>query len=316
MRRAPQPVRTGYFGKLPAHADFVKAADNPALVGLLDQWLAAALELLSGAPRWQRDYDALRPLHFAFVGTRSRCAIGGRIVASRDASRRRFPFLTMGALEIDDPAAFLPLSPLVLAGLWQRLDSLADALPALAAGVVELDPGDAGHAAAFGAFARGLTLDGLQALLAEAGFHGPPRQLMLALGLLLRPVRASGAARLEKSLALPLPRAPAQRGLVASFWLALIAPFLRAADVELALFFSETRGAPTLVVGFGGAAPGTLQALIDPAVGAARQIGFERMDWVEPALGAEHALRRLSACLAQGALSLEAARRLFQDTFL
>jgi type VI secretion system protein ImpM len=326
MTRPPQQVRIGYFGKIPAHSDFIKGSEHIALVAVLDQWLAAAINLLSTDPRWKRHYDAQAPLHFAFIGTRSRRAIAGRVVASSDRSGRRFPFLMMSVLEIEHPGRFVPASPLVLAGLWQRLETLSKALLAapdpapvlrtLAASVVELDPGGARHAAGFDAFLDGHTLASLRALLAAAGFRGTLRQLLLALGLLLRPVADSGPGRLENSLALPLPCEAGQGFLVASFWLHLITPFLRTADVELGLFFTERDGVPVMVLGFCGAAPHTLQAIIDPAVAAERQIGFEQMEWVDGQLGADPRARRLSACLERDQLSLRAALALLHETFL
>ena len=74
MKRLPQNVRIGYFGKLPSRADFIKATNNLALANLLDGWLAEVMNLLSVDPRWKINYDAMRPLQFAFVGTRSRRA--------------------------------------------------------------------------------------------------------------------------------------------------------------------------------------------------------------------------------------------------
>lgn len=330
MKRPAQLVRIGYFGKIPAHSDFIKAADNIALVALLDQWLAEAMNLLTADPRWKRHYDALRPLHFAFVGTRSKRAIAGRIAASLDQSRRRFPFLTMSTLEIDDPSRFVARSPLVLANLWHRLDALCapvlagpdpnpcpdPALRELAACLVEIDPNAARHDDDFFAFLDANTLHSLQAMLAPAGFRGPVRQLIIALGLLLQPVREEGAVRPEKSLVLPLPRLPCQRALVAGFWLDLIAPFLQDADFELALFQTELGDRPSMVVGFCGAAPHTLQALIDPAVGATQQIAFEQMEWVDQHIAADHGVQRLSACLEQAQLTLRSARLLFHETFL
>jgi type VI secretion system protein ImpM len=326
MSRAPQMVRIGYFGKLPAHGDFVKASDNPALLGLLDQWLAESMSLLSADPRWKLHYDELRPLDFAFVGTRSKRAIAGRIAASQDQSGRRFPFLAVSAFEVDAAEAFVARSPLVLGELWRRIGRLsgaalaapepAAALRELAAGVVEVEPGAARHDADFHAFLEANTLQSLQALLEPAGFRGALRQLILGLGLLLGPVRSNPGARLEKSLLLPLPCAPAERPLVAAFWLDLIAPFLSGIDVELALFLAEFDAGPALALGFCGAAPHTLQALIDPAAGAEHQIGFDQIDWVEAQLAGDPAARRLSACLEQSRLSLRAARQLFQETFL
>ena len=60
MSRTSTPIRVGYFGKIPARGDFIKATDNAALITLLDNWLAQAMELLSNDPRWKDIYDALR----------------------------------------------------------------------------------------------------------------------------------------------------------------------------------------------------------------------------------------------------------------
>ena len=325
MMRAPQQVRLGYFGKIPARGDFIKASDNHMLVQLLDDWLAQVMTALTAQPRWKLNYDALAPLRFAFVGTRSRRAIAGRLEASSDQSQRRFPFMAMGALDVDDAGSFVACSPLVLAPLWQRVEQLSQgivassepgpALLALAGNVVEIETASAGHAAQLAAFLQAQTVHSLQAMLATPAFPVTVRELLLGLGLLLRPVRQSGQPRLEKSLVLPLPQDMAQRALVASFWLHLLLPFLRQADFELALFFAHVDEAPVLVVGFCGADPHGLHALIDPQAASERLVVFDQLDWVEGQLGQEAALRRLSACLQQEQLSLRSACAMFADTF-
>ena len=325
MMRAQQQVRLGYFGKIPARGDFIKASDNHMLVQLLDDWLAQVMNALTAEPRWKLNYDALAPLRFAFVGTRSRRAIAGRLEASSDQSQRRFPFMAMGALDVDDAGGFVACSPLVLAPLWQRVEQLSQgivasaepgaALLALAGNVVEIDMATAGHAAQLAAFLQAQTVHSLQAMLATPAFPVTVRELLLGLGLLLRPVRQSGRPRLEKSLVLPLPQDPAQRALVASFWLHLLLRFLRQADFELALFFAHVDEAPVLVVGFCGADPHGLHALIDPQAAGERLIVFDQLDWVEGQLGQDAALRRLSACLQQEQLSLRSACAMFTDTF-
>lgn len=322
MKGGPQAARIGYFGKLPARADFIKAADNPALAQLLDGWLAEVMNRLSAAPRWKLHYDALHPVQFAFVGTRSRHAIGGHLAASCDASQRRYPFLSMSAIDVGDARGFVALSPLVLAPLWSALDVLVaevlgavdpePALQALAATTVLLDAGAAEHETTFTDFLDRHTLAGLEALLGRA----PVRRTILALGLLLQPVRRSGAAHLDKSLVLPLPPAPRARHLVAAFWLDLVAPFLQQADVELALFIAEIHDQPVLVIGFGGAAPETLQAIVDPECGAVHQIGFDDTVWAEQLVAVDAAVQKLSAYLDQGQLSLRSARELFHETFV
>jgi type VI secretion system protein ImpM len=322
MKRGPQAARVGYFGKLPARGDFIKAADNPALAKLLDDWLAEVMNVLSADPRWKLNYDAMSPMHFAFVGTRSRRAIAGRLVASSDASRRRYPFLGMSAIEVDDPRAFLPCSPMALAPLWQALDSLlaevvaADdpnpPLAALAATRVEIDTGGVEHERSFLAFLDRHNIIDLEGMLGIAS----ARRVILAIGLLLRPVRRSGADRLDKSLALPLPHAPRQRYLVAAFWLDLVVSFLLQTDFELSLFIAEPHGQPSLVIGFSGAAPETLAAIIDPHCAAAHQISFDAAGWVDDLIVADAGVQKLSAYLEQGQLSLRSVHALFHETFV
>lgn len=322
MKRPPQSVRIGYFGKLPARGDFIKATNNLALANLLDGWLAEVMNLLSADPRWKINYDAMRPLQFAFVGTRSRRAIVGHLAASSDASQRRYPFLSMTAIEIDAPRAFLALSPVVLAPLWSELESLAadvlaaadpdPALQALAATTFDIDPGDAAHALAYVDFLDHHTIASLEAMLGRDS----ARRIILAVGLLLRPVRRSGVTRLDKSLVLPLPQSARQRYLVAAFWLDLIAPFLHQADFELCVFLADIREQPSLVVGFGGAAPEALRAIIDPGCAIEHQIGFDHAGWVEELITGDAGIQKLSAHLEQGRLSLRSAQALFHETFV
>lgn len=325
MTRPPQQVRIGYFGKLPAHSDFIKAADNLALVGLLDSWLAAVMNQLTAEPRWKLHYDALRPLPFAIVGTRSRQAIAGLILASQDQSQRRFPFLMMSAIDVAEPAAFVDLCPLVLAELWHQQQALSDQLLAggdpastlrqVSASVVAVAPEQPAHGLCLQHFCASQTLAGLEGMLGAAGFAGPVRQLIVALGLLLLPVREHAGQALEKSLCLPLPLARTEAHLVASYWLQLIAPFLRHADLELALFFTSGAQGPALVLGFCGAAPQALRAVIDPAFASAHLIDFDDMGWVAEHSASDARLQQLDAWLSQPGLSLQSAGTLFRQTF-
>jgi type VI secretion system protein ImpM len=317
MSRLTTPVSVGYFGKLPSRGDFVRGSASPALLKVLDDWLSEAMDLMSTNARWKLAYDAAAPLHFAFVGPRRRHAIGGHIVASSDESSRRYPFLMASAMEIAEPAAFLPTTPLVFTRLWSRLETLTagvrnagdPAAPLLAASSqpVDLDLRAAAYDPAFDDFLEVQTIAALDALLAGAGFGVSTRQVLLALGMLLQPVLASGSGRLEKSLVLPLPQDPIHRNLVAAFWMHVIAPFLARADFELALFVTRLEGRPALVVGFSGASAQTLRTLIDPQAGLDHLIGFADLEWVEDQVDGDYAVRKLSAYLAQGSLSLKSA---------
>jgi type VI secretion system protein ImpM len=317
MTRAPTPTAVGYFGKIPTRGDFVKGSDNPALIKVLDDWLAQAMDLMSADARWKLNYDAVAPLHFAFIGPRRRHAIAGHIVASSDQSSRRFPFLMMSTMEVPDPATFVPDSPLVLNRLWNRLESLSASvtgaadptapLQAAASHVVDLDLRSTAYEAAFADFLDLQTIGALDALLAQSGFTGSVRQILLALGLLLQPVMASSSSRLEKSLLLPLPSDPLDRNLVAAYWMHLIAPFLARADFELALFITRIGQRPVLVLGFSGASAQTLRAIMDPQAGLERHIAFDELEWVEEQVNDDYAIRKLSTYLSQSTLSLKSA---------
>lgn len=310
-------LNIAYFGKLPSRGDFVKASDNLALIDVLDEWLSQAMDLLNSDPRWKIAYDAVAPLHFAFIGPRRHRAIAGHIVASSDQSNRRYPFLMMSTMDIDAPAAFVSNSPLALARLWSRLETLTSGvlaatdptIPLLeaAGSTVDIDVRGAAYDAAFADFMDLQTIGALDAMLAHSGFAGSARQLLLALGVLLQPVMASGSSRLEKSLVLPLPSDPMYRNLVAAFWMHIITPFLARADFELALFITRLRDQPSLVLGFSGASAATLQAIIDLHAAQEHNIVFDDLDWVEEQVDADYAIKKVSTYLAQPSLSLQSA---------
>ncbi|MEO7497263.1 MAG: type VI secretion system-associated protein TagF [Massilia sp.] len=328
MSRVPTATATpiGYFGKIPSRGDFVKASDNPALIKLLDDWLAQAMDLMSADARWKLHYDAVAPLHFAFIGPRRRQAIAGHIVASSDQSNRRFPFLMMSSMDIADPAAFVPDAPLVLNRLWSRLATLsagvtgapdaAAPLQEVAGLLVDVDLRTAAYDAAFNDFLDLQTVGALDRLLAQSGFAGSVRQILLALGQLLQPVMASSSSRLEKSLLLPLPADPMYRNLVAAFWMHLITPFLARADFELALFITSLEQKPVLVLGFSGASAHTLRAIMDPQAGHERHIAFDDLDWVEEQVNEDYAIQKISTYLAQPELSLKSALDSLRAAFI
>jgi type VI secretion system protein ImpM len=312
-----------YFGKVPARADFVKASSDRMLSDLLDQWLADVMAQLMCNPRWRQHYDVLRPLHFAFIGTRNHAAIAGHLAASRDRSERRFPFMAMSALRVDDPLAFLPCSPLALATFWEQLsEATADvqtahepgeALSRLGGLAVEVVLEGENHSNAMQSFFTQATLADVDMLL---GVPGTTRRLILALGLLLRPLSVGSDGRLEKSLVLPLPASHNERMLLCAFWLALATTFLRRSDIELVLFLCEREGRHQLVAGFSGASADTLQAVIDPEFAVSQQIALEDNDWLDGELASAPGAEGLSARLSQSRLPLDAVLRLFRETFV
>jgi type VI secretion system protein ImpM len=326
MSRTLTAAPVGYFGKIPSRGDFVKGGANPALIKVLDDWLAQAMDLMSSDARWKLQYDAVAPLYFAFMGPRRRQAIAGYIVASSDQSQRRYPFLTVTSVDVADPATFVPNAPLVLSRLWRHLETASssvtgapeptEALQSAAAQSIDVDLQASAYDAAFEDFLALNTVGSLDQMLAQSGYVGAVRQVLLALGLLLQPVMASSSSRLDKSLVLPLPNDPMYRNLVAAFWMHLITPFLARADFELALFITRLANRPALVLGFSGASAATLRAIMDSQAGLDRHIDFDELEWVEPQVDADYAIKKLSTYLAQPTLSLTAACSSLHAAFL
>ena len=324
MMRAPVLGQIGYFGKLPARADFVKNVCDLAAVEVLDDWMASVMRLLPSSARGKLDYDAMAPVSFAFLGAARHHALAGHLVASRDQSGRRFPFLIMRSLDVPDPAGFMSGAPLACAAFWDysagvAADLLASADPAaqlrtIPAALVAVDASAA--AAALDRFMETATIGALGGLLRHAGAPVDCARLILALGLLLQPVMFSRAADLNKSIVLPLPRDPAQRHRVAAFWLALTAPFLRHAAVDLAMFLTQQDQRPVLVLGACAEAAATLRAMIDPLAAADHQVSWVDTGWVDETVRADPAVRQLAAHLGGAQLSLATARTLFLQAFM
>ena len=319
-------AQLGYFGKIPSRGDFVKSGHNAQLLQTLDRWVAQAMELLAENPRWKIVYENARPMHFAFLGSRSRLAIAGHMAASSDLSSRRFPFLAATALEVERPLAFLSRSPLAFARLWARAaeqmnqvsgaSEPAAALQALGEMQIPIEVGtDNPHDGTFADFVEHQTLFGLEQMLLASGHPVRLRGAMLALGSLLKPVMHSGSAQLERGLTLPLPVDPFYRSLVAAFWLELVAPFVSRADFELAILIGTLAERERLVIGFNGASARTLHSVMDPQVYALHNIDIDDPEWINEQIQNEHGVSKLVSYLGQPQLSLRVCIDAFHEAF-
>ena len=322
------PVSLVYFGKIPSRGDFVRSARQGELIQTLDRWLTQGIELMAADARWKEVYDRTAPVHFAFLGVNSRVALAGHLVASSDASGRRFPFIAAGSFEVAAPEGFMARSPMVLARLWLRFEqaarqacTAADAnlvLGELAQTQVDLDITPQAYEASFRDFLELQTVGSLEAMLRQAGHHVDLRCTLLGLGLLLKPVPASGNRHLDKGLRLPLPADPLYQPYVATLWLELVSRFLRRADFEVALFVPQGNGAlaPSLALGFSGGSPAMLQAALDPQVGAQLFVDMTEAEWAEQHAQQDYAVKKLSSYLQQPQLSLRQAVATFREAFL
>ena len=317
MTRSAASPRIGYFGKIPARSDFVKVGDDQPALGMLDDWLAQVMTRLPNDARWKIYYDASPPVSFAFVGPSRRHAIAGHLVASRDRSGRRFPFLMTRTVEVLDPAAFVSRCPLAFGPLWDYLESMAPRV------LGTMEPGPHLHAIADAAVALGeheapfdefLAMSTVSSLSASLELEA--NRLILGLGLLLQPVMHSRPAALHKSLVLPLPLDPALRCQVAAFWLELVTPFIRRTAFDLVLFLTTVAERPALVIGFGGAAAETLHGIVDPLAGREQQVQLADDGLFDEQLGIDIDVRALASYLEQPMLPLRLARELFLKTFI
>ena len=321
-------VSLAYFGKVASRGDFVRSTQQGSLTQMLDQWLSQGLELVSVDPRWKQRYDQVGPCRFAFLGVRSKVALAGHMIPSVDSSGRRFPFVAAGSFEIDAPLPFMSHAPMALSRLWSRLETIGreacaaeDATASLGKAVqtrLEIDTSFNAYATSFDDFLEMQTVGSLEELLRAAHPGLELRRTLLAIGLLLQPVPASGVSRLDKGLALPLPDDPLYAPFVGAFWMSLVAPFLARGNFELALFVLRRQpgGGSELCIGFAGGSPATLQAIFDVDKRGEAFVEVVAADWADEHADDDYAIKKLSSYLMQPQLSMSQALRTFKECFL
>ena len=312
-----------FFGKIPGRGDFVKGAGQLPLIGRLDSWASRAMERIADDPGWKTAYDQAAPIDFAFVGARSGVSVVGHLRPSADAAGRRFPFLAAAAVERGDTLMFR-CAPCGLGDAWERLGRLAAAAVAgepPAAWQGGLEAVDCG--ARFDAVIRGDPL-GLfvrqTRLAALAGLLGTRPEavarVILAIGLLLRPVLGQPSASIDKDLILPLPADPDAARQVAGLWLYLVTAFLRHSELELQVLI-PCRGA-CLHLGFRGATADTLGEALVPPPGGGGAVRLVDPEWIDtqPALAHDPGVARLASYLARPDIGLEPVVNSFREVFL
>ncbi|KAA3655338.1 MAG: type VI secretion system-associated protein TagF [Proteobacteria bacterium] len=315
------------FGKLPSRGDFVKGPSQHQLISMLDRWVSSTMERLSDDPRWKTAYDAAPAVDFAFVGARSRISVVGHLRPSQDASGRRFPFLTVGTIERDDALMFR-CAPAGLSRPFGQLRGIARAAlegSDIAQMLRELAAVDCGGefslalaADPLGQFVRRTTLGGFAALVPARLTPDAVRRIILAIGLLMRPVLGNGNAPIDKALVLPLPADEQHRNLAAGLWLYLVSAFLRKSAAELQVLIARDALGARLVVGFSGASPRALLAVMSPGSEPDQAIVLDDPEWIDQHddLTRDYGVAKLSSYLQQPAVTLEAVVNTFREVFL
>lgn len=316
-----------YFGKVPARGDFVKGGGPAPMIAMLDRWISDSMDLLSSDPRWRIVYDNMPQVHFAFVGPRSRFSIVGHLQPSQDASARRFPFLVAAAVERDDRVLF-DYGPAAFSLLWGKFErsvrdarsgddptsilrelSSIDCQEEISRALALTPPAKLRH---------GLTVKHLDELLSSRDKPTSSRRIMLALGLLLRPMLGASNLPIEKALQLPLPADHAYRDVVSAIWVSLISGFFKHTHNELQLLQGVATGRDALIVGFNGASARTLLSLISPTSDAGAIVGLDDPDWIDthPDLVNDYGVAKLSSYLSHPDTTLDDALTTFREVFL
>lgn len=327
MSTTQQPVPLMHFGKLPGRGDFVRSASHTGLVQIFDRWFSGALELLASDARWKELYDGAAPLNFAVLGPRRPHVVAGHIRPSADSSGRRFPFLVAGMFEVDEPGRFMGRAPLALSRLWTQCEQWArraqqDAdttslLAALAQQRVDVNTAASAYDAPAADFTDIQTVGSAQGLLLHPEREVDLARIVMALGLLMQPVPASGNSRLDTGVRLPLPADALYRPFMASWWLELVSGFLGRADFEVLLLLPQTAGAPaSLAIGFAGGSAPALAAYLGRREDDAPYIDLMNPEWADDAADQDHAVRKLGSYLQQQGLSLAQVSRTFREAFL
>jgi len=96
-------ITTGYFGKLPKFADFVKHNASGDEILLIDNWIQEGIRSaeLKYKNDWKNYYNNTSPIYFIFPFTGTDKITIGIICPSNDKSGRNFPFLIFGNMKQD-----------------------------------------------------------------------------------------------------------------------------------------------------------------------------------------------------------------------
>jgi type VI secretion system protein ImpM len=320
----PDEATSIYFGKVRSRGDFVKSGGDARLIAHVDRWLATGIELLAANPGWKDYYDHSEPVDFLFLAPHRQRAISGVMVASSDASRRRFPFAAATLLDVARALDYLSLSPLHLErhsnyqrALAQHASAAVDATEPLAAldGMpLETAVSPATHAGRYRHFLLNTTITGLGNALALDPEGASVRQMVLAVAHLLQPVLAEHRQAPRKGLALPLPCDPARMPYYKALWLDLIGVFLERAHFELGIFSCRHFGVPKLIVTFNGPDPQAIHALFDEQAAADYLIDMAVATWIDE-MEIPTTSAKLAAYLEHDDMSLHCIATTFRQCF-
>ncbi len=290
-----------YFGKLPFHAEFVRANMPVQDVTLLDEWTQQGLQLLSDLPEWKAVFDQGPLVHLLFQRSGAKYGLIGSWLPSRDQTQRRYPFLACAPVELP-----------VLNSMWWRWPQaaalfharLADQLrraqtaeqPSLILAELDsppllLEPDDG-----LPVWHRWLDMWNVDMLDDALSGRWPQFRTARSVTALLLLLQMSLEGSGQRLLRLPLGDTPELARQLALFWLALcrmVVPGLG----RMALMWVEYPAGAELHLSTGGLAPRSWLAQGCPDESWPHVVTMRDLDWLDGLLAGQERLSKLQKYL-------------------
>lgn len=308
-----------YYGKCPAHGDFLKSQDQHGLIQSIDRWISKALEYAMQSNNFKQHYTKLPSLDFFLVNLQVGQFLVANLISSEDYSGRHFPMVLGQVIEthqLYENLMYLTyrFKP-TLIELYQRNrvirsiqnpDILLDKLSKLT------DQSSVYSTEDVQQFYDTQTLNSLSRLMGGSVYELV--QTLIALGLLLQPIIQQGTARLNKILILPIHNVRYSYE-IAAFWINLISLFIQKQSSHLFIGLLHA-DQPVLLCGFQGTDSTALGDIFNQNMQSQHWVSLVHTDWIDPYLEQNARLAVLEQILNQPRMSLTNIIQIFKQTFI